>query len=675
MAIQGTEIPNVSAGGLVTVAFLKARLDEGSDHLGIFEPLVSSAVAQIRDASFVTEQIQEAIAASHGVAMPQATVATLLRRATRKGYLIREHGRYKRNPSRPVPSSNLAAEKAKVEGDLTKLAEALQKHAEKRKLLIPSPAAALDLLFQFLEKEQVAILLGSIPENKGGSEAAQRAHIIIADFLRQVIGSDLGLESVLRAVLEGLVLYHAAFLPELASIKHDFNGLRVAFDSTLVRQALGYDGTAMSALMRETLGLLDASGARCFVFDDTIAEIRRILAAYEANLGTTQGRQRLRPTAMARHFLTQRYTPSDMREMSALLERDILAAGFTIQQTPSHVAEFTASEERLARRLADPHTKDETLPRVIHDVNCAAAVLTLRKGHRSSTLDDARAILATSSVLLVQNTRLWWAEDEKETSIPPVVHARALTNLAWLKNPAISAGFKIRELVAMCAAALRPSPETWRRFLQHLESLQSSHRISSDEAAAIVVSSMSDQLLIEAEMAEDPRDIDATTLDDIVERVKASYGAKEKELKKAHETELSAAEAAQHSLAEHIRQKELRIRAVARRCAEIVTYGVQWSTGILLLIGALGLMTGHPWHAGIVGVTIGVGIAIFVLVELLQILGHVRDLRVRMQAYLENRVRTWLGGDSGASSISAVDGAAAPDKEPDKTPKTHDSTR
>ena len=39
--------PKVGAGGLVTVAFLKARLDEGEDQLGIFSPLILDAVSSL----------------------------------------------------------------------------------------------------------------------------------------------------------------------------------------------------------------------------------------------------------------------------------------------------------------------------------------------------------------------------------------------------------------------------------------------------------------------------------------------------------------------------------------------------------------------------------------------------------------------------------------------------
>jgi len=121
---EKVEAPSVRPGGLVTVAFLKARLDEGSDHLGIFMPLVLDVLTRVPAQTFTTGDIQEALAASHGVAMPQQTVTTLLKRATANKYLSRESGRYKRNATRDLPSFNVAAEKAQIEEGQRHLAEA-----------------------------------------------------------------------------------------------------------------------------------------------------------------------------------------------------------------------------------------------------------------------------------------------------------------------------------------------------------------------------------------------------------------------------------------------------------------------------------------------------------------------------------------------------------------------
>lgn len=126
--------PTMRPGGLVTVAFLKARLDEGSDHLGIFMPLVLDVLGRLSTSSFTTEEIQEALAKDHGVAIPQQTVGTLLRRAVAKGYLLRDMGRFKPSSTHSLPSGNVASVKAGIEAGQLRLTAALCQHAKRRGL-------------------------------------------------------------------------------------------------------------------------------------------------------------------------------------------------------------------------------------------------------------------------------------------------------------------------------------------------------------------------------------------------------------------------------------------------------------------------------------------------------------------------------------------------------------
>jgi hypothetical protein len=113
---------------------------------------------------------------------------------------------------------------------------------------------------------------------------------------------------------------------------------------------------------------------------------------------------------------------SDIREMAALIEHDIIAAGFQIMRAPARIAEYTAGEKALAMRLADQTLKDELEPRVIHDVDCVAGILSLRSGQRSASVDDAKAVFATASTLVIRNVRAWWVEGEHESGVEPVVH-------------------------------------------------------------------------------------------------------------------------------------------------------------------------------------------------------------------------------------------------------------
>jgi hypothetical protein len=518
------EGPKVARGGLVTVAYLKAQLNANNDYVGMFMPLVADVIGNLKQDSVSTAEVQDGLLAQHGLAMPQHVIATLLKRATTKKQLRREVGRYFKLVDFS-PTSNVNVAKAEVKDAQGRLASALMAHAAKRGLPIGSDDESLDILLRFLEAEQVAMLLSNKINIPDDADPTHRETTIVAEFVQDVVKNDPALLSILRRTIEGLVLYHAAFLPDISAANQKFRSLRVVFDSSLVRQALGYEGAAMKSLMLETLKILKGAGVQCLVFEKTIEEIRRILAFYEHKLATTKEQQSLRPVPMARHFLTSKYTVSDVRQMSALLDRDVIAAGFQIAKIPHRRREHTHGEKELIRRLASPGTPaDDIEPRVQHDVDCIAGVLLLREGVRTSRLEDVKAVFAADSTLVIRNTRLWWCNDERETGLEPVVHIRALTNLAWLKKPALNTNFKVNELIALCSAALRPSQDTWTRFLKHLDQLKNSDRLTSDEVTAILVSSMSDNLLREAEEnAGDSDDIDAVTLDEVVDRVKQTY--------------------------------------------------------------------------------------------------------------------------------------------------------
>ena len=521
-----TEKPSISAGGLVTVAFLKAQLDSGNDHLGIFQPLILDAAKSFGSVSFVKQEVQERLATLHGVAMPQHVIGTLLDRQIRAGNIRRDAGRYQITSSMDLVP-NIDGSIRAINESQAFLGQSLLDHCKRRGFEVSTPDEALEILFRFLETEQVDLLLGGTSSITEAKDSSRKERLLTAEFIRDIVANDEQLSSVLNRMLEGLVLYHAAFLPDLSAANRKFQNFRVAFDSSLVRQAIGLEGEAARSLCAETIKLLKSSGVQCFVFEKSVDEIQRILSFYENQIGTTAGRNAIHG-AMARHLLTNRLAPSDLRQISALLTMKIQETGLVIMPMPPRQKATTSGESKLSERLASDHAKpDEIEARVQHDVDCIAGVLTLRGGHRSMTLENARAVFAADQPLVIRNVVRWWFQDEKENGIEPIAHIRALANLAWLKRPAVASTYKFRELISVCTVALRPTKDTWRKFLRHLEKLEREKTLSEAEMGAIIVSTTSDKLLREAEVAEG-EDIDITTLDEIVVKVKEEYASESK---------------------------------------------------------------------------------------------------------------------------------------------------
>jgi hypothetical protein len=150
-----------------------------------------------------------------------------------------------------------------------------------------------------------------------------------------------------------------------------------------------------------------------------------------------------------------------------------------------------------------------------------AAVLTLRKGRISSSVERSIAVFCSTSGGVITTIQQWY-RDQGGQGVPPVVHQYALTSLAWLKRPAVVRGIKTYELAASCAAALRPTRETWAKFLDNLRRLRADRVISDDETVAIVASELIDPLLARLDDEMEP---DADTIGEAIERVRGGYRA------------------------------------------------------------------------------------------------------------------------------------------------------
>jgi predicted transcriptional regulator len=686
-----------SPRGLATVALLKARFDEKVDQLDLFLPLVIDTVDSLSQTDFIAADVQEALRARHGIIIPQHTLGTLLQRLVKKRVLSREFARYKKL-GKVMRGQDVLAKKTAIENEQSILAQEFRSHAATREVVIDSDESALSMILTFLEDNQVAMLLGTPQYTVEENRLNTRESRLVAEFVNNIFSTRPELARIFQNILEGLVVYNTAFLRDVTSTVHNLTGLRVYIDTNIAFQALGYEGVAQETLTRETLNLLRSAGVQCLIFDRTIYEMQSVLKVHESRLGTSQGVKSLRPAPMARYMVTNRYSPSDIRQMSALLPKELGELGIQIAPIPKHAPQYTLDEKKLGEYLSDKPDQGADDPRVIHDVHCAAAILTLRKGAQSNSIANVKAVFVSSSKMVISKVQRWYKE-EGEEGIGPIVHIRALSNLVWVRRPALAAKLKAHELIALCHAALQPSRKTWDRFLQHLNRLESNHTLTTDEAVAVVVSELTDDLLGDIEDG----DVDAVTLDEVVERVRAHYEAEAKkrleeqetetrqrlaqeeaELRRQLEEERSASQkqfdemAARaqkvqpvvsdnkhtYPVAEEYRQLRLRVEGKATRLTQLITKAIYLSVVILVIVGAVALIVGHPLHAGVLGIVVGAGLAIFITMELFGILEHASHLRSKLEAYMLPKVRRALGADESPRPQLSFLGLDSPRDEP-----------
>lgn len=637
-----SEQPGSATRGLATVALLKMNFDAGRDHLGMFEPFVADSVAHLQEDDFSVDDIHAVCLARHRLALPVPALRTLLGRIVRQGYANREGGRYFRTEKIRTEKrlvDDLAAAREAMEARQRLLADALATFAADRGVTIDTPEDALALILAFLERFHVSLALGDavqlredVPTAPDETEA-DRSTKLVAAFLQEIAQADSDLTEILQETLEGFVLQNALLLKDISASARRFKNLHVVCDSVLLFGALGVRGKATEIATREFFSLLRDTGAVLDVFEPTIREMRRILAVYEDRIGTPSGRASLYPSELTRYFLTNHYSPSDVAAFSSLIEHHLRGLGLNIRDIPARRPHLTLDEKELAKRLAE-RPGEEDVPRVVHDIDCIAGVITWRGGIVSDSLDNATAVFVTTSGLTAKNAAGWYV-DQGGRGVPPITHYLTLSNVAWIKRPASAAKLKLHELVALCAAALRPSRQAWQTFLRHLKRLQESGELSSDEVTAIVASDLADRLLVDEEIDEDS---DAATLSEVVERVKAAYRA-EAASRVAHIEETAAATQAEAL------QLRLHLEGRSRRIAHVLCWLLAGLISAALLVGtAFSLLAssgGRPSLAALVF------LGLLAVTGLMGVLWgfNVNAWRTMLEERLAARLRHWMTGN------------------------------
>ena len=497
---------------VATAALLKSQLDQGHDYFDLLAPFVQRAVMDLRQEVIEPRAVRENIQARVGLDVPLRTLVALLERLSRRkdSGVRKEGGAYLRSGS----ASSHEDDAAPLIRSLNALGESFAKYCGGRLPAVRDADAALGLLCGFLEAHSATLVLDG-PQS--AVRTARREDIIVASFLTTALGSDTDDGHALLSLLQGLVLARAVTLQDLAEIERRLSELVVYFDTPFVLSLAGLYGPTDHAAAQDAVRLLKDLGATPAVFDATVAEVRRILGVYEDRLDTAAGRQSLYWTPLTAFLLSTNATGADVRTRSALLEATLGKEGLVIHTTPPRQREYVGDEIALAGALEDIRGEGHEA-RERHDLNCVASILTLRRGRQVEKLEDARAVLAATG-MVVQSVRAWWRETGG-SGLPPVLEYSAIINYCWVKRPRTAGRIHRFELAALCATLLRPSPEAWDRFRKELKKMAADGHSSREEAAVVLIDSYASKLLVQHEESET---IGPGTVADIVQRVRDEH--------------------------------------------------------------------------------------------------------------------------------------------------------
>jgi hypothetical protein len=266
------------------------------------------------------------------------------------------------------------------------------------------------------------------------------------------------------------------------------------------------------------------------------------------------------------------------------------------------------------------------------DIKSIAAVHKLRRGSTPLVVSQSGHIfVTTNSSLAYASRRFELGAGYTPDTIPVCMTDVFLGTILWLQSPAVVATLNETRLVAQCAAVMRLDNEILKKIVKVAERLKASGRVTEDQYYLLRASSTIHEMLAERTLG-DAEAFSAKTVDEVFAEIEDRARSKEFERyrleKESHDethVRLATTELVHSRITGRLDELSTRVGAIA----------AQGVFGLLVVFTVVLLIV--PF-SGIAEKLIAVALGLSGLVYEV----NFHDLRSRVKAAVEGRVRKWL---------------------------------
>jgi hypothetical protein len=645
---------------IASFAILKVNWEqpERHDYLDNFVLVVAEAIRQLPYDTVTLSDVQTQIQKASGFLLPQNTIKTLLGRVSKYGYIELKSGTYTRN--------NHALEKLEfhaIQQNVLRAHEALINEladfASSKYSLSWSPEDTETALLKYLQQNQVELLSDIIVRDPNRvtnqPDVNQKDLYVVGKYVQYLQETQSLRLEYLETVIKGNLLANAIFLTDPSTYQRKFKNTVVIFDAPLVIYALGYTGEPRKRPVIELIDLLRRHGAQLQIFRHSLEEVIGILTACAELIRRRAFRDSYGPSI--EYFIEKGYSETDVMMFIENLEANLANLGMTVSDKPSYSEhEHVIGEEDFLDYLQETigYTKDIARER---DKDSISAIYRLRKGETFIAIEECKAVFVTANRSLANCTRRYEEFGYRIGTAPLGITDYELTNIVWLKDPAVAPNTPRKRLIADSFAATQPSEHLWSMYLATIDKLEQDKKITSDQYFLLRHSIQAKSELMEQTLGDEHAFTEGTVaevLDIVEERLKADQVSRANAEALAKEDALLKLELereARVNLEEKIRfekeERQVKIRKRASRVARGVSFFIAALLAVVLAYLTYATSTIGPLNIDTrsdpVGFLKKVGLVVFWLLLIIQILDLVFDFRPKMLLNrLEPIIARWI---------------------------------
>ena len=463
----------MSQNTLTSLAILKVNVDHGKDYLDYLRPFILDVLVREKPEPITDRVVSELIAQHFGLVIPERVVEIVLRRIARRRYIERSHGMYR--VTRTIPDPRIVSKMVEAERHIMAVVRGLQEFSHGRIDTITTDEGAVSAICAFLAEFDVTCLRAylrgtAIPDVH---DTHKRDIVLVSEYVQHLSRNAPVRFKSLNVLVQGHMLANALMCPDLRDAPKNYKHVTFYLDTPLLVRALGAEGEAKQAAVRDLISLVTRLGGRVAAFLHSREELQRVLQGAASFLERRDGRGAIVLEARRRGT-----TKSDLLLLAESVDDNLSNADIEVDATPKYTEELQI-DETIFEQVLDDEVSYYNPRAKLYDINSVRSIFVARGSIAAPSLEKSKAVVVTSNSGFAKAAWEYGQRYESSRSVSSVITDFSLANMAWLKAPMEESSVPTTQLLAFSYAALEPSSGLLDKYLNEIDRLETHGRISA----------------------------------------------------------------------------------------------------------------------------------------------------------------------------------------------------
>lgn len=475
---QQSQVKSSTMNTLSSLSMLKVSINEGKDYLSYLHPYIVHILHLLlkEDMNVIVtdESVSKKLRNVFGFEIPLRTVQVLLKRLAKQKLLKRINHTYMINK---LPDDTIPRNKADVDRHISHVVREVMEFSKKYSRRNITEEEAHASIIAFLEQFSIPFLRSfqrgtALPTL---SKKSSWEITLVANFI-QKIKINPELFASFEKIVEGHMLANALLCPDLEEISDTYGKVIFYFDTPLLIELLGLEGSEKEDAAKELISLIHNLKGKVSYFSHTREEV---ISVVDYAIKHIDDDSCTMPVVLSSRINS--LSKADLIVKRENMEEYLSLLAIHQTNTPSY------DLKRIPLNFDEKEFENILLSKVnyrrekaaSYDVKSVRSIYLLRNRHSASVVEKSKAILVSSNTEFARASAEYKENIEGNYAVPSVITDFSLANMAWLKAPQGAPSLPRKEILAFAYAALMPTQSFWGKVLDEADKLEKAGIISS----------------------------------------------------------------------------------------------------------------------------------------------------------------------------------------------------